>query len=129
MVKILVIDDEPVILDYLESCIADMGLEVSGAVLTSAAALESIAQNKPDLALVDAQLGHETCEAVINECASLGISVIISTGMPDVPACCVGLPVLHKPYSADVLSEAILDSMALQTEFSRTAEGIGTPGE
>jgi DNA-binding response OmpR family regulator len=112
MVKILVVDDEPMIADYLEASLTEMGFEVSGTALTCAAALESIWQDKPDVALVDAQLGSETCEVVLDECAELGIKVIISTGLFDVPEYCAGLPVLRKPYGAPDLAEALLDEIA-----------------
>lgn len=105
--KILVVDDEPMISSYLEETLTEMGYEVSGTAATCAAALESIWQNKPDIALVDAWLGNETCEAVIEECRNLGIGIIVSSGMAELPDCCDGYPTLTKPYGDQVLAEAL----------------------
>jgi DNA-binding NtrC family response regulator len=85
----------------------DMGYVITAKAPTCAAALESIWNNRPDLALVDTNLQGETCEAVLNECVKLGIPVIVSTGQMEVPAFCDGLAVLSKPYSDDDLAAAL----------------------
>jgi CheY-like chemotaxis protein len=100
---VLIVEDEALIAEALAMSIEDMGYEVSAKAANCAAALESLWNNPPDLALIDTHLRGETCEVVLNECQKLGVPVIVSTGQMQVPAFCDGLTVLSKPYSEDAL--------------------------
>jgi DNA-binding NtrC family response regulator len=105
MSKVLIVEDEPVIAEYLTACIQEMGFDVVGpAGCTEALAI--LSEVKPQLAVLDASLVGETSEAVLHECQRQGIPVIISTGEIEIPEFCEGLPLLNKPYSEDALRSA-----------------------
>ena len=107
MTKVLIVEDEYLIAEGLKSSLESLGYEITAQAPSCSSALESIWANRPDIALVDTQLGSETCETVLNECAALGIPVIVTTGHITAPEFCAGLPVLAKPYGDDALQGAL----------------------
>lgn len=111
---ILILEDEWLIAESLKDDIEVLGHRGLGPVSTCQEALELIHRARPDLAVLDAQLRGETCEAVYRECLHLGLPMIISSGhSPE------GLPefierdsvILSKPYGEHDLGNAIAAAM------------------
>jgi DNA-binding NtrC family response regulator len=104
--KVLIVEDQAFIAADVADCVIEMGHQVVGIAPDCAAALEALSMRSPDVAIVDSQLGGETCEVVLEECDRGGIPVIISTGyMPaDLPAYCGDRPYIGKPIDYDRLS-------------------------
>ena len=55
--KLFIVEDEPIIMDYLEQCLLDAGFEVVGKADNFDSAKKSIQDSTPDLLLLDIDLG------------------------------------------------------------------------
>lgn len=106
---VLVVEDEWLIAEELCDRLRDMGHRPIGPALSCAQALELVKQERADVAILDTQLGHETCEAVLNECLREGIAVIISSGHDKghLPAFVGNLTFLPKPHAPPALADAL----------------------
>jgi DNA-binding NarL/FixJ family response regulator len=58
--RLLIVDDSPEVLALTRELLARQGLIVVGAALDGAGALQSVADERPDVALVDIDLGGES---------------------------------------------------------------------
>ena len=58
--RCLIVDDNESFLDVAASCLDGEELEVLGTATTSAEALRQVAEQKPDIVLVDINLGEES---------------------------------------------------------------------
>lgn len=107
--SILVVEDEWLIGEDLKLILEELGYKVLGPALTCSAALELIWTEKPDIALVDTQLGSETCEVVLDECRLRNVPVVISSGhdIAMMPEFCRDLPAVTKPYGRCELIERL----------------------
>lgn len=56
--KLFIVEDEPIIMDYLEQCLLDAGFEVVGKADNFNIAKKAIQENRPDLLLLDINLGE-----------------------------------------------------------------------
>jgi DNA-binding NtrC family response regulator len=110
---VLVVDDDRRVREMLLDAIADMGFEVSGAA-NAEAALKAIAQNEPDIAILDLNLpgigGLDLFEQIHDRNPS--VQVIVLTGYGDLDAArrAIRLNVvdfLSKPCSLGELEQAI----------------------
>jgi len=87
--------------------------EIGVAIITYAAsvrdALTSIKEKRPDVVILDLQLGTESGLIVADRCAEDKIPVIFSTGFGDVilPVTGSSEQLLEKPYSIRDLARAI----------------------
>ena len=97
---ILIVEDDYLIGQDLRERLQTMGHDVLGPASNCAAALEALFNSRPDIAMVDTQLGSETCEAVLSECRALDVPVIICSAhdAEGLPAFCAGLPRVGKPF-------------------------------
>lgn len=82
--RILIVDDEPVIVEYLEQELQDLGYETVGAQ-TAQAALETVATKRPDLILLDIMMpgmnGLNVCRILKGNDETRLIPVIILTAL------------------------------------------------
>lgn len=108
--RVLVVEDEPLLSMLLEESVAELGHELAGSAATVDQALEALASNDIDLALLDFTLGHETTSLPIAErLRAAGIPFIFLSGHHtleadgEVPPA----PLLTKPFSLDQLDRAI----------------------
>ena len=106
--RVLVVEDEPLIALELESCLEDLGFEVSGRCGTLAEA-QSLADPLPDLAVLDVDLAGRTTFDLGGRLKGSGVQVIFCTGYAgvDLPPPLAGVPVLVKPVTRDALAGAI----------------------
>jgi CheY-like chemotaxis protein len=109
MLQVLVVEDEWLVAEGLKVNIEERGCAVLGPALNSADALAILSHHRPDLALVDTQLGDETCEQILQRCDAGGIPVIIFTGhtQTTLPQYALGRQVLAKPYDISALDELL----------------------
>ena len=110
-VKILIVEDEPILATELESIILEMGHDVVGVAASSQAALQLAATSQPDIALVDIHLSNgPTGASAAREIAEVGNATVLFTTSnperlpPDFASAC---GVLTKPYSDTSLKSAI----------------------
>ncbi|MFC4293512.1 response regulator [Novosphingobium tardum] len=109
--RILVLEDEPLLSMLLEESLAELGHELAGTVATVDQAFAKLEEGPVELALLDFSLGHDTTSApVARKLHRDGIPFIYLTGHHtldesegDVPAA----PLLKKPFSIAQLDSAI----------------------
>jgi len=112
--RILILEDEFLIADNLRTDLEALGAQVFGPALDCSAALELLWRERLDLAILDTQLGGETCQVVLEECQSQGIPVVIFSGHASdaLPPFAVSLPLLAKPYLHDALDKVVRTAIA-----------------
>jgi DNA-binding NtrC family response regulator len=112
--KVLVIEDEPIIAFDLENLVLDNGFELAGLARTETEAMAMAP--KADIALVDVQLadgptGPKIARALIDR---HGIEVIFMTGNPEMVAGFVGaVCTVPKPQSLEKVEAALLKALAI----------------
>ena len=120
---VVIVDDDPQMLEAMQSGLAALGCEVLAAALT-AEVLELLgkAERPPDVLLCDYQLGDkdlglDAVTAIRDEFAT-DIPAIIITGVtgpePLARIAASGLPVLHKPLQWEQLKQAVAQYYARQ---------------
>ena len=78
--RILILEDEPLILMEMSFAIEDEGARAAGAH-TVARALAAIAEMRPDAAILDVNLGRgTTCEPVAERLKELGVPFLLHSG-------------------------------------------------
>lgn len=84
MLKVLIVEDELMIADFLEETLVDAGYEVCGIASTMAAAIALDKRHNPDLGVIDLRLSGGECGTEI--AAALrrrgGFGVLYATGNP-----------------------------------------------
>ena len=107
--RVLIVEDEPLIAMSLLDAVADLGHEVVGSVSTVDAALESLRQLRPAVVLLDINLSGQMSYEVANHCTVEGIPVVLTTGYQatEVPGGLRHCPVLSKPFDDAALQWAI----------------------
>ena len=108
--RILVVEDEPLLAMLLEESLAELGHEVVGSAATIDQALATIDAVSLEFALLDFTLGDDATSApVARRLSADGIPFVYLTGhrsLPlggDVPIA----PLLAKPFTLDQLDEAL----------------------
>ncbi len=82
---------------------------------TAAAAMRQIQAERPDVAVLDVNLGDHSSGPVAEHLASLGVPFVFATGYGDssmVPDGMRSIPVVRKPYTEDVLIAALSKALA-----------------
>jgi DNA-binding NtrC family response regulator len=108
--SVLIIEDEPLIAIYLESCLQDAGAAV---VIANSIALAQSALDEGipfDAAVADLRLADGNASPLIEVLSERGIPVVISTGNEvdrGQPTLSKAVAILQKPYAASDLINAI----------------------
>jgi CheY-like chemotaxis protein len=108
--RVLIVEDEFVIALDLSYQLEEAGYEVCGPASKTAAALELIEKDAPDLALLDVNLGKgETSWDIARVLTTRQIPFAFLTGYPGtvLPADLVDAPILAKPCQFNLVQEAI----------------------
>lgn len=111
--SVLVVEDQLIIALDLEMLLKEQGamaVQLSGSV---GDALKSIELNRPDIAILDVNLGSTTSFPVARELQRLGIPFIFATGYGnevEFPPELNSVPLVAKPYCMDRIREALLSS-------------------
>ena len=110
--KILVVEDDALIAMELSERLSDLGYEVLGPAHSIAEAEALIAANKPDGALLDANLAGVSSVPLGVTLHAMGVPVAFCTGydrIKDLPAALAHAPLLTKPVADGELIQAIKD--------------------
>jgi DNA-binding response OmpR family regulator len=78
--RILVVDDEPLISMLMEDWLTELGCEVVGPVASVADGLELARSAELDGAILDVNLGNETCYALADALRHRGVPLAFATG-------------------------------------------------
>ena len=123
---VLVVDDEETVLRAMRALLEEMSCEVITAA-TTGSALRAIEAEAPDLLIVDFRLpcpngGLGTIAAARAQLPTLPSLLITGDTAPDRlrEAHAAGIPVLHKPVSADVLRQAMARLLAPDESSTKT---------
>jgi CheY-like chemotaxis protein len=106
--RVLLVEDEPLVAMLLEDYVVDLGHIVVGPVATVAEALACVAAGGFDVAVLDLNLGGERSDAVAAALDAIGRPYVFATGYGR-----HGLAegddrvVLQKPYGRDQIAEAL----------------------
>jgi DNA-binding response OmpR family regulator len=76
----LIAEDQTLIGMSLEAYLDEMGFVVAGPFTTQGAALDWLATNVPNLAILDYKLGDETCADIARRLNAQGVPVIVYSG-------------------------------------------------
>ena len=118
-VPVLVVEDDPGVAKALKAALKRLGMDVLGPAATTASARRCVAERKPQLALVDLQLGHEMACDLIDELHAETIRIIIVSGSVVPPrAQEKAADVVRKPYTAKELIGAIHAALGLPSSSS-----------
>lgn len=116
--RILVVEDEAAISLLLEDMLLDFGCEVIGPAARLSAALEAVAREQVDLAILDVNVAGEPIYPVAEALAQRSIPFVFSTGYGS-----AGIrdsfrdrPVLQKPFAQNDLKQKLI--MARRTVAS-----------
>lgn len=108
--RILVAEDETLILMEIEDMLREIGCEIVGPVATVEAALAAIGRNELDGALLDMSLHGERITPVAEELLARGVRFVLATGYAREAgdeAAIKDAPRLTKPFSLRRLSSAM----------------------
>ena len=78
--RILIVDDEPLIAADIEMTLLDAGYKVAANAQHLSTALEALENHPADFAILDANLGGKSAEPVAQDLKRRGIPYVILTG-------------------------------------------------
>ena len=109
ILRILIIEDEPVIAMLFEELLKEMGHEIVGIAANESDAVAAALKHKPDLMFVDARLGKGSGIAAVKEILLTGFipHVFTSGDSSSVRAQRPGAIVISKPFREPDLIRAI----------------------
>jgi CheY-like chemotaxis protein len=106
--RVLVVEDEPIVAMLLEDYLIELGHEVVGPVSTVVDALSRIAAEPFEFAVLDINLGGERSDAVAEALDAAGLPYIFATGYGrQGVADDSDRIVLQKPYRLDQIADAL----------------------
>lgn len=124
--RILVVEDEALVLMEIEDMLRELGCEIVGPVSTVATALAAIGENELDGALLDMNLRGEHILPAAEKLLARGVPFLLVTGY----ASCSGnaptlkdAPRLTKPFSLQSLGAAMTEQFARHKQKVRGPVG------
>jgi CheY-like chemotaxis protein len=107
--RILIVDDEPMISLLLEDWLDELGHEVVGPARNVASALALIGTTPPDAAIVDVSLRGENSYPIAERLSERKIPFVFATGHAEgsLPPPFENAPMLSKPFDCAAVQEAI----------------------
>ena len=110
--RVLLVEDEPLVALDIEAELLELGLEVVGPASTVGMAEQIVAERGFDLALLDANLNGESVEQLAAQVAALGVPFAFATGYgrEALPPAFRDAPLLAKPFDRARL-RATLDEL------------------
>ena len=112
--RLLILEDEMLVALALEDMVAGWGCQVVGPVASVAAAMEVVAAETLDGALLDVNLKGERADAVADALSARCVPFVFVTGYGggDLAARFAGITVLSKPFDPATLETALLKAIA-----------------
>ncbi|MGZ9102885.1 MAG: response regulator [Rhodoplanes sp.] len=118
--RILVVEDEFMVADYIVLTLEDLGYEVVGPVPTISEATAAIASAKLDAVLLDANLDGTSSAPIAAELARSRIPFVVVTGyinnFTGDNAALQDAPRLHKPFTPAELAAVLSNMIAVVRE-------------
>jgi len=113
--RVLVVEDEMMVLMNIEGALGDLGCTAVSAAATADSALALVDAQDFDLAMLDVNLDGKTSYVVADALARRSIPFVFSTGYGahGVEARFADRPVLRKPYSDQQLGAALFGLLAV----------------
>jgi len=107
--RVLVVEDEMMVLLNIESMLADLGCEAISVAATVEGALALVDAERFDCAMLDVNLGGQTSYSVADALVIRRIPFVFSTGYSDdrIAVRFGDRPALKKPYSDEELAAAL----------------------
>jgi CheY-like chemotaxis protein len=107
--RVLIIEDDPLLLMSLEDMLAELGCTVAGSAMALAPAVALARELSVDLAVLDVNLAGELVTPAAEVLVSRGIPFVFATGydLGIVPTL-QDRPLLRKPYTRSQLAEVLL---------------------
>ena len=108
--RVLVIEDEMMVLMNIEGALADLGCTAISVAATVDDALLLLESESFDVAMLDVNLGGQASYSVADALARRSISFVFSTGYSEhgIESRFDDRPVLRKPYSDEQLGAALV---------------------
>jgi CheY-like chemotaxis protein len=112
--RLLVVEDEALVAMMVETILADLGCAVVGPVGRLAAALELVATEALDGAIVDVNVGGEQAYPLADALSAAGVPFVFATGYgrAGIDQRYAGVPVLQKPFEEAALERAVAGLVA-----------------
>lgn len=105
--RILIVEDEPMLSLDLQDILADLGHRVVGTAPRLEPAIDLARNADFDVAVLDVNLGGERIDPVADIIAKRGLALVFVTGYGEAPAGHTTAPILKKPYHTGELERAI----------------------
>jgi DNA-binding NtrC family response regulator len=119
--KVLVVEDEMMIAMLIEDMLEELGCELIGPASRVERALELIASETIEIALLDVNLDGQATDAVAYELQRKGVPFVFATGYgaTGVPKQHNDRTVLQKPFQMTDLATALSTAINSQSDASR----------
>jgi DNA-binding response OmpR family regulator len=116
-VRILVVEDEPIIACDLADQLEAAGHVVIGPALTARSALDLFRTERPEAAVLDVNLGDETSVSVAEalQSAAIPFLVLSANARKHQPSIFHGAPWLSKPHQNEALRDTVAALAAMAT--------------
>lgn len=105
--RVLVLEDEFLIAVDLVQMLEEIGMRVVGPAATIDAALDLVAAEPVDVAILDLNINGRRSDPVAAALADRGIPFILATGYDDAGAAGGAVAVVRKPYGQAVIARAL----------------------
>ena len=116
--RILVVEDEPIIALHMAQTLAEAGAKVIGPAPTVARALHLLDCSQVDAAVVDYRLEGETASLLAHRLAAMSVPFFFHTSSGNNPGLIhPGVPIVNKPSRPEQLVKAVCD-LTRRTERS-----------
>lgn len=106
--RILVVEDEALVLMMLEDMLAELGVSIVGPAMTIPDALKLAEKATLDAAVLDVNVRDERIDPVAELLRARGIPFVFATGYGQgIARTAQGAPIVDKPYTKDRLQVAL----------------------
>lgn len=114
--ELILLEDQMLIAIDVEDMLSQLGVARVRTASTIAEARRRLAESRPDVAVLDVNLGHGTSMPFAEELAAAGIPFVFATGYGDEALIAGGFtatPLVRKPYNSAVLARAIAAALGV----------------
>jgi CheY-like chemotaxis protein len=112
--RVLIVEDESLVIMLIEDALGDLGCEVAGTAARFDEALEKARTLAFDVAILDVNLDGRRTYPIAELLAGRGLAVVFATGYgtENLPGSVATAPVLQKPFQPRDLERALRTALA-----------------